>query len=181
VCFMAPPRRKTPPHSKWSREQYLVDALAQLEATAVEAEKKESYVAAVNAKHRAILVRAELDQLRETERRQAAPATPEAHKEEILAEVRRLRTGATEAGSYVAAANLLKLERDMLAAQEAERRAEEEKKLLHLGEDALLELIREQTAALPPQVLERLIELLRDRLADQGAADPEEDDDEGES
>jgi hypothetical protein len=121
------PRKKpakplhTGPH-EGSREDYLVRALAQLEKQVKSAEKDRSWTAAVQAKKAAVQVRADLDQLRETERRQAAPSSAADHKAEILAEVRRLRQGATEAGSYVAAATLLKLERDFLSAAHAEER-----------------------------------------------------------
>jgi hypothetical protein len=69
--------------------------------------------------------RAELDQLRETQRRLEVPESVQDHKAEVLSEVRRLRVGATEAGSFVAAANLLRLERDLLSQTAAEATAAE--------------------------------------------------------
>lgn len=114
------PRRKAQNPEDGTREDYLVAALRQLEEQVLSAEEDRSWTAAVNAKHRALLVRAELDQLRETQVRTAAPATVDDHKNEVLSEVRRLRIGATEAGSYVAAATLLRLERDLLSQTQAE-------------------------------------------------------------
>lgn len=121
-----------------TREDYLVAALRQLESQVRKAEKDRSWTAAVQAKKYAVQVRADLDQLRETERRQRSmPASADEHKTEILAEVRRLRLGATAAGSYVAAAALLKLEREMLTvaaveATEAEARALAERSVADL-------------------------------------------------
>lgn len=108
-----------------SREEYLVAALRQLEKQVKSAERDRSWVAAVQAKRQAMAVRAELDQLRETQRRLESPATVRDHKAEVLSEVRRLRVGATEAGSFVAAANLLRLERDLLSQTQAEVTAAE--------------------------------------------------------
>lgn len=119
------------------RMAYLVDALKQFEATAKAAETAGSFGPAVHAKAQALRVRAEIDQLRETERRQAMPSDADGHKAEILGEVRRLRQGATEAGSYIAAAGLLKLERELLTADEADRQAADSARLGSATEEDL--------------------------------------------
>jgi len=120
-----------------SREEYLVAALRQLERQTVSAERDRSWSAAVQSKTKAIAVRAELDQLRETARRQAMPPTVAEHRSEVLSEVRRLRVGATEAGSYVAADRLLRLEHEMLGRAEEARTEAEEQALLETETAAL--------------------------------------------
>lgn len=150
-------RRRTTARAKWSRSEYLEDSLAQLEAMAAKAEKAKSYTAAVRAKTEAVRIRGELDQLRETERRQEPPTSSDEHRAEILAEVRRLRQGATEAGSYVAAASLLKLERELLAADEEERRRAEQDRLMQADEETLREEAVEIARGLPRAVLEEAL------------------------
>lgn len=143
-------RKVTPKPDEGTREEYLVAALRQLEDQVEAAEDDQSWNAAVNAKAKALQVRAELDQLRETQVRTVAPRNVEDHKAEVLSEVRRLRIGATEAGSYVAAATLLRLEREMLTATqaeltEAEAKALTEKTLAELEAEA--EALRARRAA----------------------------------
>ncbi len=116
-----PPRRRNPKPDAGTREEYLVAALRQLEAQVEDAEDDQSWNAAVNAKAKALQVRAELDQLRETQAKARMPATVAEHKADVLATVHQLRVGATTAGSYVAAAALLRLEREMLQQTAAER------------------------------------------------------------
>jgi hypothetical protein len=94
-----------------------------------DAEDDQSWNAAVNAKAKALQVRAELDQLRETQVRTSAPRTVAEHKGEVLSEVRRLRIGATEAGSYGPAAALLRLEMDLLSQTQSDLTEAEAKAL----------------------------------------------------
>jgi hypothetical protein len=149
-------------HAHVAREKYLVDALEQLEKIAADATAARSYVAAVKAKTEATKVRAELDQLRETKRRSKRKRkTPMAvRQEEVLSEITRLREAATEAGSYVAAAGLLKLEREALTAAEAERRARDDEERAHLDDAAIVALLIEHIAALPVTLRERIREAI---------------------
>lgn len=112
-------RRKPTQPDEGTREEYLVAALRQLEAQVQAAEESRSWTAAVQAKAKALQVRAELDQLRETQQRQTMPASAAEHRAEVVSEVRRLRIGATEAGSYIAAAQLLRAELEILAQVQA--------------------------------------------------------------
>lgn len=104
--------------SSLTREKYLAAALRRFETLSKKAETKGAFGPAVQAKKEETRIRAELDQLRETARRTATPSSIANHKAEILSEVRRLRQGATEAGSWVAAASLLKAEAELVAAEE---------------------------------------------------------------
>lgn len=115
------PKRKVPRRGM-SRSAYLQLSLRQFEELAISAEADESWGAAVDAKQKAIALRAQLDEMAETARRARIPASPEAHKAEILHEVRRLRQAA--GASYVAA-NLLRLEREMLDSDDTARRERE--------------------------------------------------------
>lgn len=153
------------PHSKWTREEYLVTSLAHYEWLAQEAAAKQSWVAAVRAKDSARIVRAELDQLRETESRQDPPPCPEEHQAEILHEVRRMRIGAQAAGSWVAAARLLEQEQQVLAAVEAERREREAEILAASDPDEVVNELVAVIGQLPPTLLELVQGALERRLA----------------
>jgi hypothetical protein len=94
--------------------QYLEDALADHEHQAVLALEAESFGAAVKAKMEARRVRQEIDTLRAEEAAVASiPVDQADHQAQLLIEVRRLRAAASEAGSYVAAQALLRLEAEM--------------------------------------------------------------------
>jgi hypothetical protein len=150
-----------------TRIEYLEDALVHYETLAEQASSAESWVAAVKAKDRAIELRAELDQLRETSKRlDQAPSTIEEHKAEIRSEARRLRQGATEAGSYVAAANLLKLEGELLAQAEAEAQAEKRRRMEHIDEKGLVGTLREAIGRLPEDVQRELLQGLVEDISD---------------
>jgi hypothetical protein len=116
---MARTSRQTTPKARWTRRQYLEDALAQYEAIAVVAETEKSYQAAVRAKEMAAKTRAEIDQFDESLRAMVLPASPEEHRDEVMKSVRRLRASAEAGQSFVAASNLLKLEADLLGAEQA--------------------------------------------------------------
>lgn len=120
-----PKKKPSPGPADGTRLEYLEASLVQVEKQARAAEKDRSWVAATRAKAEAIKIRAAMDEIREVERRRAAPETVADHKAEVLSEIRRLRIGATEAGSYVAAAQLLRLERDILTTTRAEQSAAE--------------------------------------------------------
>src|ERR1043166_4126585 len=96
--------------ARWPRKAFLEDALAKFEAIAVVAEGDSSWTAAVKAREAALAIRAELDRLVQAKKRAAKPRSLIAHKAEVLTVTRRLRLAASDAGSHVAAANLLQLE-----------------------------------------------------------------------
>lgn len=134
--------RTTKPAER-GRESYLVASLRQLEGMAAAYKG----MPAVAAKKEALRVRDTLDQLRETSKRVAELLTREEHRQEVLAEIRRLRIAATAAGSYVAAEKLLKSELDMLARDEVAQ-TEAEKAALQSREEAELERELEELRAL---------------------------------
>lgn len=120
------------------RETYLVTALRQLESLAEVAAESNRFEASVAAKKQAILVRADLDQLRHMQLQMIPPESIEAHKSELRQEVRRRRIAATG----IAAAQLLKLERDLIASDEAEQRQAEADRLANAPDEDLLEEAR---------------------------------------
>lgn len=126
----APFRKRKTAHSTWSYEDYLVDALAQFEEMARDASTDASHVAAVSAKQRAVATRAELEQVRAAKRPPKFPTSEEEYNAEILTEHRQQRLQALQAGSFVAASQMLRAERDLVAAHFAEirQRADDEKK-----------------------------------------------------
>ena len=163
---MADTGPETSSHAEWEREAYLIDALAQLEKLATDSTKARSWGAAERAKGRAIAVRAELDQLRETRTRAAEPPpSPEEHRAEILREIRRMRIGAQAAGSWVAAEKLLVEEQQMLIALEEERRRAEADRLGAADPEEIVGELVELIGRLPEQLLDRV----REAVARRGA------------
>jgi hypothetical protein len=154
---------KTTPTAKWGRRAFLEDALARFETLGRMAEEASSWVAAVKAQQEVGRVRAELDQLNATARRRARPRSIAHHKSELALEARRLRLGASDAGSYVAAATLLKLEGELLAQAEAERRAADHDAMVHLDETALVTQLHQLISGLPDDLREQLVDSLTDR------------------
>ena len=112
-------RAKPAPDPAAAYDDYLAQSHRELEDLAAEARREKSFTAALQAKRAAMQARAELEQLRATKAKASAPASVEDHRAEAMAEVRRLRVSATEAGSYVAASKLLQLEIDLLQAYAA--------------------------------------------------------------
>lgn len=112
--------------------------------------------AVVSARSKASDLRAQLDELKASKRRRRPRKTSEDAAAEVLEETRRLRMAAAEAGSFVAAANLLKLERDLLAAHRAEQAERERERLSQLDEAALVEMLVDHLLSLPTQVRERV-------------------------
>ncbi len=86
----------------------------------------------------------------------ALPGSLETHQNELIAETRRLRIAAQNSGSHVAAANLLRMEHEMVhqAREEAERAAA--RTLTDAGHDDLLDVIRGATSDLPKKVLDEV-------------------------
>lgn len=123
-------KRRTTNAAGWTRLQYLEHTLAELERVAAEASADGTHGAAVRAIERSLLVRQEIDKIRAVEAAETIPEGQEAHRDELLVEIRRERLAATAKGSHVAAATLLRLELDLVdrmpAPPEPERRSAEE-------------------------------------------------------
>lgn len=117
--------KKKSVHATWTTEEYLIDALAQLEAMVIEAQSK-SHVAAIQAKTKAIQVREQLDQLREMQRETlSAELTDDEYRAELRTSLRKLRKGAAASGSHVATLHAIRLEGEQLEAAVAARRQAE--------------------------------------------------------
>ncbi len=145
-----------------------MDALGQLEDLADQAQTDGSYQAAVRAKTQARQIRAELDRLDETARASEAPATTAEHELELMGEVRRMRLQAREAGSYVASANLLKLERDLVAERRAREEEERDRNLAHQDEEEILDAVLDAADELPDQLVRMLAKRLEDLIIARG-------------
>jgi molecular chaperone GrpE (heat shock protein) len=73
-----------------------------------------------------------------------------------LADTRRLRKAAERDGSYVAAQSLIKLEADIIASIETERRAREAASALNATDDDLLRELEDVMDSLPDALLDAL-------------------------
>lgn len=154
-------RKKTTAKARWTRREYLEDALHQMETTAADAESSGSYQAAVAAKKSAMQIRSEIDQIDEADRVMALPPSVEEHQAEVIRQVRRLRAAAEASNSFGPAADLLKLESALvqaeadrqaaLAAQQETRTAAEVLALVQAKMDALPDVLRLRLeGTLPP-------------------------------
>lgn len=137
-----------------SRRAYLEDAIVQHERQAEKAEEAQSFGAAVAAKKAAEVVRSELDQLLAAEKAvRAMSDDPVSELWGVVADVRRMRVAATEAGSYVAATKLIQSEADILAKMAADAVPTAE-----LEGDALVAAAVTELRSLPPHLLARILE-----------------------
>lgn len=105
---------------KATRLEYLRAALVELDELVQSAAADASWNAAVQAKARALQVRAEIDELEQTQaarKRRTVKRTTEAYYDDLLAQVSTIRIGAIAAGSWVAAGTALRLEADLLASR----------------------------------------------------------------
>lgn len=105
---------------KATRLEYLRAALVELDELVQAAAADASWNAAVQAKARALQVRAEIDELEQTQaarKRRTVKRTTEAYYDDLLAQVSTIRIGAIAAGSWVAAGTALRLEADLLASR----------------------------------------------------------------
>lgn len=94
----------------------------QLDELVTSAAEDASWNAAVQAKARALQVRAEIDELEQTQaarKRRRVQRTTEAYYDDLLGQVATIRIGAIAAGSWVAAGTALRLEADLLAQRAA--------------------------------------------------------------
>lgn len=145
---MAGGRRRKTARAQWPRRDYLVDALAHYENMARDAEKQSSWQAAVRAKMQAVAIRSEIDQLDESQQVMELPSSLEDHRTEVLRQVRKLRAAAEASNSFVAASTLLKLEAELVAAEDQRQReakAGEETRT----SDEILATIQDKLSALP--------------------------------
>lgn len=138
-----------------TRREYLVDALEQYEQLASRATEAESWTAAVNAKLRAENTRSAIDQIDQAAVISQIPATSEEHRIELIRRVRALRASAEASNSFVAAANLMKLEAELLEAADSRRLAEEVPETRTL--DDVLAEAKDRLAALPDVVKLRAV------------------------
>ncbi len=171
-------RKHYPAQAKWTREEYLVDALDHYEQLARDAQEHGPLGAAVKAKDSARIVRAELDQLRETQRRAAEPPpSPGEHREEILREIRRMRIGAQASGSWVAAEKLLVEEQQMLLALEEERRNAEVQRMMEEDLGAIVGEVTSLIATLPDALIDQIQRAIDEKKNPPPPADEDEDGD----
>lgn len=103
---------------KSEREREIEADIKAMEELAANAEERGAFTPAVQARSRAASLRADLSRLRDE-------AAAERESDPVL-RIQRLRRRASEDGSYVAAANLLKQENEL--ADEKRQREEEERR-----------------------------------------------------
>jgi hypothetical protein len=100
------------------------------------------------------------DGVKELREYAAIPGDLEAHSAEILGEIRRLRISATDDGSHIAAANLLRMEAEMVQTQRAEEIAHEEAQHSKASETELLSVIKGSIEDMPRTVLDQLAQII---------------------
>lgn len=134
------------------RETDIEADITTMEALAAKAEKAGAFTPAVQARSKAAALRAELSRLRDE-----AAANREA---DPVARIQRLRRRASEDGSYVAAANLLKQENEL--AEEQRRREEEERKAARrtLTPDEMISNLVQKIRAMPESMQANIRERL---------------------
>ena len=136
--------------------------LADLEAD-IAAAREQGNLNAVTGLHR---LRAQILHLDE-ERSVAAPADlPEDQLERHLVEIRTMRMDAQGAGSWVAAANLMRQEADALTAIEVRDRDRENRARLADDDDAIIAEIVTLLDSLPPALLDELAEAIERKRSD---------------
>lgn len=131
--------RKTTARARWKRRAYLEHQLAEYVKIAELALKAGSFQAAVRANTQADGIRAEIDQLDHAAAIEKVPTDPHEHLLQLLIDIRRLRAAATSDASYVAAAKLMQIERELVegeAARVAALEPVEERDVAAIVEDA---------------------------------------------
>lgn len=137
------------------RERQLQGEINSMMKLAREAQGRGSFTAAHNARRSVSLMRTELDRLK-AEREAEAETDP-------LLRIQRLRRLATEAGSYTAAANLLKQEADLIAAREAAQAVTDDGFEEASPED-IMEAIKAAVMSLPDTLVVELRDAIEARL-----------------
>ena len=103
------------------------------------------------------------DGVKEPHTTAAIPGSLDSHEAEILTEVRRLRQSATQGGSHVAAANLLRMEADLVQSKRAEERAEADRSHQNADQGELLQIIKNATEGMPRAVLDELYTIISEK------------------
>ena len=103
------------------------------------------------------------DGVKELHTNAAIPGSLDSHEAEILTEVRRLRQSATQGGSHVAAANLLRMEADLVQSKRAEDRAEADRSHQNADQGELLQIIKNATEGMPRAVLDELYTIISEK------------------
>lgn len=103
------------------------------------------------------------DGVRELREHAVLPGNLEQHENEILAEVRRLRVDASQSGSYVSAATLMRMETEILTQKRAAEKAEQEATHANADTNDLLAVISETVDGMPRSMLDRLAGIIEDK------------------
>lgn len=139
------------------REAELAGEVRTMEKLAKAAEARGSFTAAVQARAKVSALRTELDRLRSEREAEQDP--------DPLSRTSRLRRLATEAGSYVAASHLAKLEADLVEAREAAARATKGDGFDAATDDEVLAVVESAILALPDAMVLRIRNCADDRLS----------------
>jgi len=138
------------------REKELASEIRAMTSLAKAAQTRGSFSAAVAARAKISALRTELARMR-SEREAEAQSDP-------VERVQRLRRLATEAGSYVAASNLSKLEQQMVEARETAARAAAGDGFEEMSDADLVGIIEGAILALPDTLVIRVREAAEARL-----------------
>ncbi len=103
------------------------------------------------------------DGVRELREHAVLPGNLKQHENEILAEVRRLRVDASQSGSYVSAATLMRMETEILTQKRAAEKAEQEATHANADTNDLLAVISETVDGMPRSMLDRLAGIIEDK------------------
>jgi len=139
------------------RERDLAREIEALEDLADGAKGGGAWSAAVKARAEAGRLRKELARLRD-ERLAASERDP-------VKRTRRLRRAAAQAGSWVAASQLLRHEQTLEVEAEAKRRAAEEAAAAEVDEEAMLDDFAAGLDEMPDSLVEELLDRIAARLA----------------
>lgn len=150
------PAKPTTAPKASKRETELAAEVRTMEKLAKAAEGRGSFSAAVAARAKISALRTELDRLRSEREAESEP--------DPLARTSRLRRLATEAGSYVAAAGLAKLEAELTAAREAAAAATRGDGFEAASDAEILAAIEAAILALPDPLVVRIRDCAVDRL-----------------
>lgn len=153
---MADDDEPAPDLSRLGREPFLAHQLVELEEVARRSLDMKQPGAAVAARKTAAELHMELLRLRAAKRAARQPRSHEAHEAEILRETRRARQLALIGESFVAAANLLKAEKEQLDAVRAAEELARQERLEHLEEADIVAMLAQHLLELPPEVRARV-------------------------
>jgi len=103
------------------------------------------------------------DGVKELKDHAVLPGNLDQHEAEILAEVRRLRVDASQSGSYVSAATLMRMETEMLTQKRAQEQAEADRSNASASEKELLEIISNSVDGMPRSMLDELSSIIEQK------------------